>query len=882
MTSPEHSPISPFARAATYEGASLRAVAMPLGGVGTGTVAIAGDGSLRQWQIHNQVNHLGCLPHSFFAIWCRGHRPPSPKVVKVLQVDADRIPVGNTPPPTANDHEVPEPHQDLMKHFPGVDGIRFSGAYPVAELEYVDAALPVSVRMEAMNPFEPLNVRDSGIPAAVFRFTISNPTDRRVQVSLMGTLQNAVGWDGILPIDGVRCSDYGGNSNAVTRLGRETAIVMSNSRLRPLDPANGTMVLSVDQPATVDAGWQDIDALWNTFSAYGTLADRAVSAVSDVGETYNGALAVHMKLQPGESRDVRFAIAWHFPNRTVNWSQKPFFRFMDSKSTFWLGNQYNNWYQSALDVVSDLANREADLVSTTRTARDAIYTSTLPQPLIDSVGSQMSVVRTPTCFWTEDGNFYGFEGCNGISTGHTEPWGGSCPLNCTHVWNYAISAARLYPELERSMRDTEWFLQQHPTGYLPHRVIMPRYLPRHWDKPIMGPDNPALDGLFGAILKTWREYRSNGDRAWLEQCWPKMQLAMDHVWNAHDPERTGMILGEQPNTYDISIYGANTFIGTLYLAALRVMEEAALLLGDDAGANEFRRVFALGQIECESLWNGEYYEQRVDLELYKEQNWGIGCHSDQLLGQWWANLLGLGDLLDPERIRTALVSIHTYNLRDGFAGFKQVPRVYCADEDRGLLMCSWPRGGRPEVPTLYSDEVWTGIEYEVAGLLIQYGEVDRAIDLLSAVRARYDGTRQNPWNDIECGDHYVRAMSSWGLLDSIMGYQFDAGSGTIQIAPMVDQPVIDAPFVFGTAWGTVSLTANSTGATVSIRVLGGELAPLQLVLNDTGARTAFAELDGSQPWQAPITRRTDKRVIDLTGANLSIARGQVLDVRVEA
>jgi hypothetical protein len=243
------------------------------------------------------------------------------------------------------------------------------------------------------------------------------------------------------------------------------------------------------------------------------------------------------------------------------------------------------------------------------------------------------------------------------------------------------------------------------------------------------------------------------------------------------------------------------------------------------------------------LWNGEYYEQRVDLTEYPEQNWGTGCHADQLLGQWWANLLGLGDLLDPERIRTALCAIHTHNLRASFAGFKQVPRVYCADEDRGMVMCSWPHGGKPGVPTLYSDEAWTGIEYEVAALLLQYGEVERAIDLLAAVRQRYDGTKQNPWNDIECGDHYVRAMSSWALLDAAMGYHYDAGAGLLQIAPVQPDEVARAPFVLGSAWGTVEWTPGADGTSIAIQVLGGHLN-LRDVRAAVSAGSVSASVDG--------------------------------------
>jgi non-lysosomal glucosylceramidase len=641
------------------------------------------------------------------------------------------------------------------------------------------------------------------------------------------------------------------------------------------------MALSVDQPnsAVGCAAWNDLDALWADFSADGHLPEIAASASSATGQTWNGALAVPMRLAPGETRTVRFLLAWHFPNRTVNYSQRPFFGFADECSTFWLGNRYNTWYRSALDVVADVATREEELVGATRLARDTFYDSSLPRALIDTVTSQLSIARSPTCFWTEDGAFYGFEGCNGQSTGgHTEPWGGSCPLNCTHVWNYEMSLARLFPDLERSMRETEWFIQQHPTGYLPHRVLLPTYLPRPWGSKIGGPNNPALDGLLGAILKTYREYLTSGDRAWLAKVWPHLKQALDHVWTAHDPERSGIILGEQPNTYDISIYGANTFIGTLYLAALRVMETVAEVFGESELAAECRRVFSLGQVENESLWNGEFYEQRVDLNDWPEQNWATGCHADHLLGQWWATILGLGDLLDPERLATAASSIFRHNFRQDFYGIEQRPRQFVTDLDQGLLMCSWPRGGRPEVPTLYSDEVWTGIEYEVAALLLQTGAYDQAMEMVNAVRRRYDGRKQSPWNDIECGDHYARAMSSWSLLDSAMGYLFDAARQHLTVAPVVPDSSVHAPFFTRDGWGTAKWQRDETGIQVALTVRSGSVTLASVGSNASGATTVSVAVDGGTVESASI--RAGGKWSDAHFAKpIHLTVGQTLEVR---
>jgi non-lysosomal glucosylceramidase len=831
-----------------YCGDALRAVAMPLGGLGTGSIAIAGDGSLRQWQIHNQINHLACVPHSFFAVWSQPYKPLSEPVARVLQSAALYDSEGPTSPPTSNDHVVPPAHRRLLSELPGVNRIEFTGGYPIAELHYIDDDLPLEVALEAFNPFIPLQCNESGIPGILFNVTVTNPTERVVLSSVAATLQNVVGWDGVAPITDTSCSQYGGNHNGLLRFGEQTIITMGNAWL-PGDAAGmGTMALAVGAPdATYLTQWNDLRTFWADFVADGCLSNVSDSSPSTSGHTWNGALAVPMRLQSGETRTIEFTLAWHFPNRYVNYSQLSFFGFDDDRSKFWLGNHYNRRFRSAVDVVASIDRDRTALTRQTRLARDTFYDTTLPFPLIDAVTSQMSVSRTPICFWVEGGAFYGFEGGHGASTPHADLVGGSCPLNCTHVWNYEMALARLFPDLERSMRDTEWDVQQHPSGYVPHRVLLPTYLPRPWGRKIGGPANPALDGLLGAMLKTYREYLASGDAAWLDHAWPAVKLALSHVWEAHDPDRTGVIEGEQPNTYDISIYGANTFIGTLYLAALRTVEEIARCQGEEELAAECRAVFERGREGLEQrLWNGEYYIQEVDFSQHPNQNWGTGCHTDQLFGQWWAHLLGLGYLLDPDHVRIAVKSIVAYNFRESFAGHRQAPRVFVTDNDQGLLICTWPRGGRPIVPTQYSDEVWTGLEYEVAALLLQEGEPELALDIVGAIRTRYDGRKQNPWNDIECGDHYVRAMASWSLLEAASGYVYDAAKRMIGFAPVIGPDAFRAPFFGHEGWGTVEQTVKDGRQTLSLMPASGSVSVATLRMRPLVAgRQCHVALDQS-------------------------------------
>jgi len=258
---------------------------------------------------------------------------------------------------------------------------------------------------------------------------------------------------------------------------------------------------------------------------------------------------------------------------------------------------------------------------------------------------------------------------------------------------------------------------------------------------------------------------------------------------------------------------------------LRAAEVMAGLCGDGDAAAACQEVYRRGRAALEErLWNGEYYVQEVDLEANPEQNWATGCHADQLLGQWWAHVLGLGHLLEAEHVRTAALSIFRHNFREDFHGHPQQPRAFVTDDDQGLLVCTWPHGGRPQVPTLYSDEVWTGLEYEVAGLLLYEGEMEPALRILEATRARYDGRKQNPWNDIECGDHYVRALASWALLEAASGFRYDAGAAEIGFAPVLTPEDYRAPFVARDGWGTFSQRVSEGAQVETITPVHGSLA----------------------------------------------------------
>lgn len=865
-----------------YRGEQLRALAMPLGGLGTGSIAVCGDGSLRQWQIHNQVNHLACVPHSFFAVWARQSDAGELPVARVLQSSALYDTPGLPAPPTSNDHLVPEVQRRLLARVPGVATIEFTGEYPLAQLDYGDPALPIRVHLRAFNPFIPLDSADSGLPLIVFQFTLTNPGAHLLQAAVVATLQNAVGWDGVVPIVDLYCARYGGNRNTLRRTGDLTAIVMDNPRLEADDPTYGSMLLGTfESQVTYQAAWDDLTHFWRAWESNGRLDNGRAARPSDAGQTWNSALACGAVLNPGESRSFTFIYAWHFPNRTVNFEQGSMMTEADKERVFRIGNYYNRRFANACEVADYFAAHRERLVAETFAAHRVLHETNLPPELTDAFTASLAVLRSPTCFWTEDGRFYGFEGCGGASTPHIPSGiGGSCPLNCTHVWNYEMALARLFPDLERTMRETEWLLQQHPSGYLPHRVLLPLELPRPWERRIGGPAKPALDGLLGAILKTYREYLECGDASWLAEMWGPVERALEYVWRECDPAQRGMITGEQPNTYDVSIYGANTLIGTLYLAALRAGAAMARRLDKVEMASKCGAIFARGRAELEArLWNGEYYVQQVDA-AHPEYSWGSGCLSDQLLGQWWANRLNLGALLDPAHIQTALDSIVRRNLRDSFSGHAQKPRAFVTDDDRGLLNCTWREGERPAVPLPYADEVWTGIEYTVAALLLDTGRVELALALVRDVRARYDGRKQNPWNEIECGDHYVRSLAAWSLLEAALGYSYDATDETIRFCPVLPYAVLTAPFFTCTGWGTFTRRKTEGAQEITFTLAYGALRLKTIELcADTTITNVRIESNG-QPMTAQVTP-SDRTLAVTFQRGVVLAAGETLFLELD-
>jgi len=794
--------------------AGLRTIAFPIGGIGTGTVSLGGSGELRDWEIFNRPGKGVQLPHTFFSIWCG--QVGSEAVSKILEALPD--------PPYTGHHGYDGVTAQGLPRFRSSE---FDGEYPFASVRFSDD-LPVSVSLEAFNPLIPLNDKDSGLPTAILRYRLKNRTSRKVKVTVCASLCNAVGHDGKSKV-GRSWTGFGRNLNELVREGGIIGIKMSSGKYEPSDPRLGTMAIGTtwDNVTTLlrwpmGAWWDDIQSFWDDFSEDGQLNDVDGAEPSPEGMTDICSLGLMAELKPGEEAVLPFFIAWHFPTRLNEWNKQEQFRLKPLK------NYYATEFKDAWEVIRYVGANYERLERQTREFHDILFGSTLPRAVTDAVSSQISTIRTNTCFRLDNGDFFGFEGC-----GESQ---GCCPMNCTHVWNYAQAVAYLFPSLERSMRRADFLVNTEPDGKMAFRTNLPttEYIP--WTF------HAAADGQMGCIIRLYREWKLSGDLEFLRKLWPAAKRALEYAWKpgGWDPDRDGVMDGVQHNTYDIELVGPNTLTGTLYLAALKAAAELAKVLGD-TDADDYLRIFESGSRRYdELLWNGEYYIQKLENKDDPKYQYGEGCLSDQLIGQWLATQLGLAYVFPSERVRRALRSIFKYNWRKDLSDHHNVQRAYALGNEPGLLVCTWPRGGRPQFPLPYCDEVWTGIEYQVASHMIYEGMVEEGLEIVTGARSRHDGVKRNPWNEFECGDHYVRPMSSYSLLLALSGFLYDVPSASLTFAPAINQERFKAFFSCGTGWGQIGQRVSKKAMKVSVDLRYGEMkvSAVQLRWPSSGQRKA--------------------------------------------
>ena len=809
-----------------YTGERRRYVSFPLGGIGTGSVSLTGSGRLIDWSIRNRPAIDQFNGYSHFAIKAEQHGKLL--AARVLNGPYEGTPTGS-PSTRKFDGFGFGANRDSMAGVPHFDDVTFIGRFPVAELEFHHAKFPGQVRMTAFSPFIPHNDRDSSMPVALFAFSVHNNTAAPIDYTIASTLGN-----------------YGCDSGIHTftrKNGLSTLHFTSADMENPEQRGDLAIISDGDDIEHVDyhfrGQWFDsLGLYWREFAQAGRLRERRYEKPRATRNMFqqpeHGTLATRIHVAPDETRQVRFALSWNYPLGSIYWFDRdqPGSPHFEGRPPTWKNYYATQWADSTASG-AEAFQRWETLEGQTVAFRDAIFGSSLPPEIIDAVNGTLGILRSATVIRLEGGEIWGWEG--------QHPREGSCEGSCTHVWNYQQALANLFPALERTLRETEFTYNQLPSGGLTFRQRLP--LGSGFD--IIG---PCADGHFGAIVKAYREWRNSGDNSWLKRYWPNIRRAMEYAWSPDnpdkwDPEKTGVLWGRQHHTLDMELFGPNSWLTTMYLAALTAASIMAEAMGDAAFSKECRELAVNGGAYVDrELFNGRYYRQKLDLsdrsvltlfdqhrnagvlsDSFMEAYWseeygeikyqiGDGCLTDQILGQWHADIAGLGDLLAPENIRAALRSVFHENYRPTLRDHFNPCRVYAYEDEAGLLLCTWPDGTtKPAAPVPYAEEVWTGLEYMMASHLILRGLVDEGLTVVRATRARHDGSRRNPWNDIECGSYYVRALSSYALINAYSGLTFDQRCGEIGFRPA---RAGDGVYFWsaGRGWGVVELKGSTVTA----------------------------------------------------------------------
>lgn len=596
-------------------------------------------------------------------------------------------------------------------------------------------------------------------------------------------------------------------------------------------PDFGTLSLALLDPPSSGA-------LSAAHIAAGTLPLAAFDAPRNADEHADagapiGRVGAAIRLGPGESRTLTFVLAWHFSG--LWWDH---LSFLPDYRT--LRREYARRFRSSADVLAYVARERERLMRTTRLWRDTWYESTLPHWLLDRLFTPLCCLATGTALRFDNGRFYGWEGVY------------CCAGTCTHVWQYAQSVARIFPALERSTREMIDFGREfnEKTGLIHYRGEAAREL--------------AIDGQAGTILRAYREHTMSADDGFLKRIWPRVRRAVELLIE-RDTDADGILDGAQYNTLDTTWHGQIAWLSSLYIAALRA---AAAMAGEMADADFSAQCTSLAERGGESmvsrLFNGEHFIQRVDPATPQANSTGAGCHADQLLGQSWAHQVALGRVVPLEASQSALRAIYRYNLAPDIgpyrARFDRVitnGRWYAMPGEGGLLMCTWPKGGIEAAAGKsadawaagYFNESWTGFEYQVASHMIWEGLLPEGLAVVRLLHERHDAARRNPYNEIECSDHYARAMSSHGVFLALCGYEYHGPRGRIAFAPRVSPEQFRAAFTAAEGWGTFEQVrgGHSQRQRLILRYGRLRLREIGLTLPDgITMLTVIAKLSGTQ------------------------------------
>lgn len=838
----------------TYRGGELLQIAMPMGGIGAGSVCLNGYGGLQNFALHNrpatsaQADRHAFTEAAFALLHIKGDTPQT------------RLVEGPMPPEKIYSQGLKAQgfREGGHEGLPRFQECAFQGGYPFGQVMLSDPDLPLTVELTGYNPFIPGDDKASGLPCAILQYTLRNTSDQPVEFAFSYHLSHlAVG-------DSPRQSEDSFNA-VIPGKG-----IYFYNQADPNCPEFGSASLSViEHEPQIKAmwfrgGWFDaISALWREISAGQFKPNEG--HVSGLKRGRNGgSILMPGRLEPGASITYPILLTWYFPNAQTTYGPvepEPCDGSDGCCPPPWRPYYTSQWHD-ARHVALYVHENYPALYERTRAFHEAFFATSLPPYVLEAVSANLAIIKSPTVLRQANGNLWAWEGCFVDQ--------GCCPGSCTHVWNYAQAIPHLFPQLERTLREQEYLRSMDEHGHVTFRASLP-------DGPSRHDFHAAADGQLGGIMKLHRDWQISGDTDWLRDLYPYAKRSLDWAIETWDPRRRGVLEEPHHNTYDIEFWGPDGMCSSIYLGALAAMAAMAEALNKPDDARAYRELAERGaRYLDEHLFNGEYYQQHVTYEGLRDTSfaefvaavnetsseedqllkaegpkyqYGSGCLSDGVIGAWMADLYGIDTPQTAANVTRNLQAIFQHNFRSSLWQHANSQRPgYALGHEAGLLVCSWPHGGKPTLPFVYSDEVWTGMEYQVASHLILHGLVKEGLTLVKAARSRYDGHVRNPWDEYECGSYYARAMASYAVLIALSGFHYSAVTRTMSLKPQWPGRPLTTFFATATGYGTLTLSDTS----LTINLVEGELA-LNAVHLAFAEQTLTLPVDQSVAAGEPLT-----------------------------
>ncbi|MCX7846693.1 MAG: GH116 family glycosyl hydrolase [bacterium] len=794
-----------------------------LGGVGTGGMELRHDGVFYNWSIFNNYPlGLGApftMAHDsvlFFVVRFR-EAGGEPKM-RLLQIEPEYGAAGL----------IDHPHYYVFPWLSGVDETTYEGVFPRVRMRFRDRAMPCDVELEAWSAFIPHDVKNSCLPAVFFEFTVIPRTRRRLEVMLMASMRNAVAYD--IP-----------ERTYVSRVVRGKGYLGFEMTCDGVDPAHASMgtmgVISFAPESTYYLGWEHRHPYYEIALRQARLPNIDDTEGRNVMDEERGrrvamercfSTVAYSRTLRGERDRLQhsFAAVWHFPNRYAESVNRGRHHARPEPAEHIEGHYYSNFFASAAEVAAYVAAQRCMLRRRTMAFVDAFYRSSVDRVVLDQINSHLNTFVTSS--WvTKSGDFGVLEGIDphhsyaGLATMDVAMYGG-------------VSAATLFPELDRAMLRAHRRFQSE-RGTVAHSIT--RNFKEIQARELEGKriDMPAQYAYMVVRAGLWAE-----DLAFLREMWPSVKSALDYVLRERDgdgdclPDMEGIMC-----SYDnFPMYGASSYVGGQFLAAVAAAVEAARLLGDEEAATRYGSVLARGARAFEEkLWNGQYYR------LYNDEagthGKDEGCLADQLLGQWAAHLCGLSLPLDPRRVKRALRYIMKQNYHPEY----------------GLRNCRWPGDSflhevDKDTWVDQANTVWSGVELAFASLLLYEGMWRDALRVIKQVDTRYRHWGMY-FDHQEFGGHYYRAMSAWGIMNGLLGLAMKNGRYTF--APRVPGDEVRLFFSHARGTGLYSRQKERGKEVIRLEVVSGEFCAREVELGSRVAKVVQVELIAEQ--RARIPRR---------------------------